>query len=620
MMANGRVEIRPRTTGEILDDAWRLVLADAPTLLALSTLFSLPAVVLLLLLVTRPSPTGLADRCLLPALTALALLLTGLGSGGCQEAFRRSADGHTPHLGRCLLAALRRGLDHLAARAVVLVLTLLGLPCLLLPGLAVWVGSASVHPLLAGGEVRWLEALRVSGRETQRHAGKAAVVTLSRLALLAVVVINLHLFIRAGLWIMDQLAGFDMALPTQVLTPFNPVYDLALILLAWLLLAPYAEACNYLLHVDARARYEGLDLWYRGQRLFPAFDRTRAGAVLLVLAAVLLGSSVARADDARLSSVRTARARLAEITQEVKAAEPYRGTDWQPALNDLADQLQPRVQGQPERYRWFAQAIKGFARLDRTAALAVLTKLDQRLALVEESLEPRNAENATPTRSKEEIKGLLSPNPEDAGHPEAPKRPPPRPEEQEIKRPAVRDDASPRSRERPEQRGLVGPRQSGGAESLLWMLLLGLAVAGVVFLLLHGRERRAQAKPRAAPVARPAPLLDDVLSRPDRQTAEDLWRRADELARTGQLREAVRTLYLAVLALLHRANHIRYERTRTNGEYVHQLRARTELHQPFERLTALFEVKWYGERSCTTEDYQACHGLAEAVRAGVGRA
>ena len=40
MSTNTPIDLRPRTPGEILDDAWRLALADAPLLLALSGLFA----------------------------------------------------------------------------------------------------------------------------------------------------------------------------------------------------------------------------------------------------------------------------------------------------------------------------------------------------------------------------------------------------------------------------------------------------------------------------------------------------------------------------------------------------------------------------------------------------
>jgi hypothetical protein len=114
-----------------------------------------------------------------------------------------------------------------------------------------------------------------------------------------------------------------------------------------------------------------------------------------------------------------------------------------------------------------------------------------------------------------------------------------------------------------------------------------------------------------------APSLESILTQPERYTVSGLWAEAESLARDGRHREAVRALYLAVLALLHRSNLIRFERTRTNGEYVHQLRPRTELHRPFASLTRRFEVQWYSERICLADDYQACRDIAEDLRAAV---
>src|SRR5437660_1165946 len=115
-----QVEVRPRTTGEILDDAWRLYLADAPVLLALSGLF-------------------------------------------------------------------------------------------LVPGLAAWGSAAAVHPLLAAGGMGLWAAFRAASQEAQRQPGKTGAVVLSRLALLVVAVINLHLLGVVALWIAEHLAGFDTA-------------------------------------------------------------------------------------------------------------------------------------------------------------------------------------------------------------------------------------------------------------------------------------------------------------------------------------------------------------------------------------------------------------------------
>ena len=305
------MEIRPRTTGEILDDAWRLYRADAPVLLALSSLLAVPAAVCVLLLLTQPAG---AWPWLLPAIAAAALLATGLGSGACQEAYRLRAEGKNVALGAALAPALRRGLDYTAGRGVVWGLTCLAAPFLVVPawavgssiahgplteessgaaflayalvsmvtgiavpGIAALAGGLALHPILADGALRGIAGWREAVRQTQRQAAKAAAVAFTRPVLAAVVAVNLHVLVRVGLWIADDLAGFDVALAGVVLTAQNPAYVAVMILLSWLLLWPYFEATSYLLHVDDRARHEGLDLWYRVQRWFPAGAKQLAG-------------------------------------------------------------------------------------------------------------------------------------------------------------------------------------------------------------------------------------------------------------------------------------------------------------------------------------------------------
>src|SRR6516165_3889472 len=125
------VDLRPRTCGEILDDAWRLVLADAPLLLLFSSLFLVPAFAALLLLLARPAASGL-QQFLWPGLVAFLLPMTGLGSGACQELYRCRAEQMPVHLGACLKATLHRGLAHVAARAGVLSAVPLGLVLLVM--------------------------------------------------------------------------------------------------------------------------------------------------------------------------------------------------------------------------------------------------------------------------------------------------------------------------------------------------------------------------------------------------------------------------------------------------------------------------------------------------------
>jgi hypothetical protein len=603
---------RPRTAGEILDDAWRLALADFPLLFALAGLFLVPFCAALLLLLALPRPDAFSLRALCALLVVLLAALTGVGSGACQELFRRRADGAPATFGHCLMAALRRGFDHTAARTVVLTAVLLGLgcllvpgpagwlgfACLLLPGLAVWMACLAVHPLIAAGKGRRGSDLKELGREMRFDPGKTAAVVLTRLPLVALGVLNLHLLGIGLFWAAGNLAGFDVALVSFALSLGNPVYVLALTMLVWLLQTPYFEASNFLLHLDTRTRQEGLDLFYRVRHSFPTKE-TNSAKVLLVLAAGVLLAAPARASEALVGG---ARVEVGRIAVEVKSAEPYPGgAPWAGRLEKVADRLEEK--GGKARFAWFRRRLDGFAGRDRAAALDVLTDLDRRLAREEGS-----------GLSKEQMKGLLRPPRDDDEETESEVR---RDEERRRERedpPEVKRDVDARPARRP---GSSGPAVSaGGGNTVLIVgvgLLLGVVAAAVVMWLRNRTPATTKAKGPESGAARPR---DDL--RPDEAEAPALWRRAEELAAKGEYLEALRALYGAVLSLLHRRHFLRYEPTRTNGEYVEQVRLAPEappgLRRPFEGLTTLFEWKWYGERTCDGNDFAAGRGLAEEVR------
>jgi hypothetical protein len=493
-----------------------------------------------------------------------------------------------------------------------------------LPGLIVWVGTAVVHPLLAAGEARLGAALKSAGREVQRYPAKAMVVTLSRPLVVVFAALNLHVFARTGIWVADQLAGFDVPLLGVLLSLKNVLYDTVLLLFSWLLLTPYAEAVNYLLHSDARARFEGLDLWYRVQRLFPVAHKARAGLILLALGAGLALACSARASD-RLEPVRAARQDIAKIEREVGGAAPYLdGARWARRLEHIAERLDPGGSSRKGGYRWFRQAIDGFAHRNRDDALRVLHDLQHRLAALEASLAPALPEGAQTdgqdhALSKEEIKALLpQASTEDDGDEKAPESRPSQEKEPEVKQPVARDDADAGE---PRRRGsaAVLPRPPGGFSAVGWLLLAGLlaaVIAATVVLFLQGRSR-SRALVKAPPIPRSDLPLESLVAQPDQQTASNLWHQAEDLARQGDFLEAVRRLYLGVLALLHRVGVIRYERNRTNGEYVAQLRPHASLQHPFRSLTGLFELTWYGEGACRQEDFAACRGMVERLRGEV---
>jgi hypothetical protein len=527
-MADATVDLRPRSTGEILDDAWRLALADASPLVLYATLFLVPAFCAVLLLLARPEPAGPA-RFLLPALAAVLLPLTGVGSGACQELFRRRVEDRPAGAIDCLRAALRHGLEHAAARAAVLVAVVAGLFLLVMPGLTAWAAATPVHALIAAGRGRSGGLGRELRREAAFDPGKAAAVTFSRLPLLLFAAVNLHLLGLSLLWVADNLAGFDTALLAVEVVPLaNPVYTAALLMLSWLLLAPYFEAANFLLHLDTRTRQEGLDLFYRVQRVFPSGEAAPAGrvvALVVALAGLLLAAGPARAD------------------------EPPRPTPEQ--VKSLL-----RREGPPGRHG-------------------------------EKKIEEKKEEKK---REKKEVE---------------------------------RDDPQPRNRR---GGGVSGPAlPAAGLTVVGWTVLGGLAAAVLVLAFMLFLQARRGPRTEDKPKVKPARQQESgPLPLPENRSAEELWREAESLAGAGQFREAVRFLYLAVLFGLDRKRLLRYEATRTNGEYVRQVRlaenAPPDLHAPFGRLTALFERKWYGERTCDADEYEAGKALAWEVRELTGAA
>jgi hypothetical protein len=192
------------------------------------------------------------------------------------------------------------------------------------------------------------------------------------------------------------------------------------------------------------------------------------------------------------------------------------------------------------------------------------------------------------------------------------------------KQPEVKhEDGDGGGRPRPKS-GAIAPTPSGGFGSVAWMVLAGIALAVVaVALALFFSSRRsapAATAPQKEAVQAEQPEIGPQLYE---QPAAALWKQAEGLARDGRFLEAVRLLYLAVLSALHQRHLVRCEPMRTNGEYVRQVHLAPEaspgLHAPFEELTALFELKWYGERACDGADFAACRRLAEDVRGRVGK-
>ncbi|MGO4276806.1 DUF4129 domain-containing protein, partial [Paenibacillus sp. TAF58] len=95
------------------------------------------------------------------------------------------------------------------------------------------------------------------------------------------------------------------------------------------------------------------------------------------------------------------------------------------------------------------------------------------------------------------------------------------------------------------------------------------------------------------------------------------WQQADELRRTGYLREGIRSVFLSLLFFMEAKRMIRVEKWKTNWEYAEELGgAASSLVPLFHDSSVLFERIWYGKEVVTEEQFTSMY---EQVARVIGR-
>jgi hypothetical protein len=130
-----------------------------------------------------------------------------------------------------------------------------------------------------------------------------------------------------------------------------------------------------------------------------------------------------------------------------------------------------------------------------------------------------------------------------------------------------------------------------------------LLAVGAYLLVARRRERRETSR-----AEREAAAGEDPRERPPSSFLDEAARLADG----GDLREALRSLYLATLVALDRRRLIAFDPHRTNWQYLRQM-PRGEPRDAFRQFTRLFDHKWYGHEDTTHHDYERCRALANAI-------
>ena len=136
---------------------------------------------------------------------------------------------------------------------------------------------------------------------------------------------------------------------------------------------------------------------------------------------------------------------------------------------------------------------------------------------------------------------------------------------------------------------------------------IGIVILALALVLLWKfRPRRNTVVPEPVPVAKTVDLNNEGLLASD--LPEDEWlRMADRYIGSGDLRLALRALYLGTLALLSSRGFLTIHACKSNRDYERELRRRarnTGLSQVFRLNIRSFEQSWYGFHLVTSEQLQ----------------
>lgn len=147
-----------------------------------------------------------------------------------------------------------------------------------------------------------------------------------------------------------------------------------------------------------------------------------------------------------------------------------------------------------------------------------------------------------------------------------------------------------------------------GVWSVFRVLVIGVSIA--LLLLVLGLLLRSLSRS----VARTARTTANPTEPDEQITAADAMQQSQQLARSGDYRTAMRYLYLALLLRLDEAHLLRYDRTLTNREYLHQLHDNPDLRQRMTPIIQTFDRVWYGNEPLDAASFHAYEQQITAVQ------
>ena len=139
------------------------------------------------------------------------------------------------------------------------------------------------------------------------------------------------------------------------------------------------------------------------------------------------------------------------------------------------------------------------------------------------------------------------------------------------------------------------PMQPGSSRlisAIAQILVVVVCIVAIGLLIWRFGPRLVGGRRKKKKKREPRIVLGERLD-PD-QTAADLLAQAEDLARTGNLRAAIRKAYIALLCELGDRKIISLAQHKTNRDYLNALRDKGSLYPWMRKLTSTFELHWYG--------------------------
>ena len=106
-------------------------------------------------------------------------------------------------------------------------------------------------------------------------------------------------------------------------------------------------------------------------------------------------------------------------------------------------------------------------------------------------------------------------------------------------------------------------------------------------------------------LAQEAEIAGEESENDETLTSKGALQRAETLSMQGDYRNAVRYLYLSSLLVLDEQGLLRYDRSRTNREYLRSVSSKPALAKPLRDVIEVFDRVWYGFENVDEQTYQS---------------